>query len=175
MHRLDRYESPLEDEVARRHVETWIEGGGTRFDIDNRIIGCDVIVATRDPDPRLVAATVIAGLGEIGTPRGSRVVVGDEMTDVGTWDGVMAVLPAVTEVDRTDGREIQRNDALDDLLKLLRKSLRGRGSLASFRIHEGLDAEVYVYGPVREQLRDALESVLASHPLGRNTVLRDVA
>jgi len=85
------------------------------------------------------------------------------------------VLPAVSTVDRTDEREIERNHELDALVDSLRRAATESPTIMSFRIHRGSDSEVYLYGPDGAALRQAIEATVAGRPIGVGAVIDSIA
>lgn len=169
VHRGDRYEDPLAFLLERSFPGSAVTGGGTLVSGDGEPLSC-AIEAEVVGDHDAIAAAVIDLLEAQGAPRGSSLgIAHDDARVFGTTDGLGLYLDGVGLPD-----EVYAANDVNELLDRLHIALGDTGSLQSF--WEGpTQTALYLYGPSGEAMRSALDDLLGSHPLARNSTLVDLA
>lgn len=167
--RGDRYEDPLAFWLEQRFPGSRVTAAGTLLSAEAEPVSC-AVRADVVGDPAEVRDAVAAFLDDLGTPRGSAVLVDDlEPLPFGTTEGLALYL---------DGTglppEVYAANDINEFLDELHEALGGTGGLQSFWETEHTTA-VYLYGASAQDMRAAITDLLSSHPLARNSRLEQIA
>ncbi len=167
--RGDRYEDPLAFWLEQRFPGSRVTAAGTLLSADGEPVSC-AVRAEVVGDPAEVRDAVVAYLEELGTPRGSTLLVDDlEPREFGTTEGLALYLDGTgLPAEVYAGHDI--NEFLDDL----HEALGGTGALQSFWETTHTTA-VYLYGRSAEEMRSSVQELLGTHPLARNSRLEQIA
>ncbi len=167
--RGDRYEDPLAFWLERRFPGSRVTAAGTLLSPESEPVSC-AVRAEVVGDPEVVRDAVAEFLDDLGTPRGSAVVVdGLDPLPFGTTEGLALYL---------DGTglppEVYAAHDINEFLDELHAALGGTGTLQSFWETDHSTA-VYLYGASADVMRAALADLLAAHPLAANSRLERIA
>jgi hypothetical protein len=120
-------------------------------------------------DPAEVMAAVVDFLRDLGTPKGSVVVVDDLEQDFGTNEGLALYLDGTNLAP-----EVYATLDVNEFLDELHESLGGTGTIQGFWESDDTTA-VYLYGPSAEMMESAVSELLSVHPLARGRHLDRIA
>jgi hypothetical protein len=167
--RGDRYEDPLAFFLEQRFPGSRVLAAGTLVSPLGEPLSC-AVRAEVVGEPSTVLADVVSFLEDIGTPKGSVVVVGDlGEHELGTTEGLALYLDGTSlapEVYAT----LDVNEFLDELVEALGPT----GGVQGF--WEAPDTTgVYLYGASAEAMTAATSELLAVHPLARGHRLERIA
>ena len=171
---LDResfYEEPL-NEFLRSSNYGEITGGGTMQADTGEIQFCDIeILIYKGNDPTSVIAEIIEKLEDIGSPKGSYVMVErtEESIAFGQKEGLAVYLDGVNLPDSVY--------AENDLGVLLTELSRLLGSDEEVQRYWQSETETafYFYGQSFEAMKNAISTFTESHPLCRNARIVQIA
>jgi hypothetical protein len=167
--RGDRYEDPLAFWLEEHFPGSRVTAAGTLLSPDGEPVSC-AVRAEVVGDPTEIRDAVVAFLEDVGTPRGSTVLVDElEPLGFGTTEGLALYLDG-TGLPPEVYAENDVNEFLDDL----HEALGGTGALQSFWETAHTTA-VYLYGASADAMRSAVGELLATHPLARNSRLEQIA
>ena len=166
--RGDRYEDPLAFWLEQRFPGSRVLAAGTLVSPFGEPLSC-AVRAEVVGDPAEVMAAVAAFLQDLGTPKGSIVVVDDLEQDFGTNEGLGLYLDG-TNLSAEVYATLDVNEFLDEL----HEALGGTGSIQGFWETDDTTA-VYLYGLSAELMESAVIELLSVHPLARGSRLDRIA
>ena len=167
--RGDRYEDPLAFWLERRFPGSRVVAAGTLVSPLGEPLSC-AVRAEAAGEPVEVLDAVVEFLEDVGTPKGSVIVVGDlGEREFGTTEGFALYLDGTSlapEVYAT----LDVNEFLDELVE----ELGSTGGVQGFWEAPDTTA-VYVYGPSYDDMTAAVAELLVVHPLARGHRLERIA
>ena len=167
--RGDRYEDPLAFWLERRFPGSKVLAAGTLVSPLGEPLSC-AVRAEVVGDPADVLDAVVVFLEDIGTPKGSQVLVDDlEPYEVGTHEGVALYLDG-TSLSPEVYATLDVNEFLDELVE----ALGPVGGIQGFWEAPETTA-VYIYGPDSDVIRGSIDDLLTMHPLARGSRVERIA
>jgi len=166
--RGDRYEDPLAFFLEQRFPGSKVLAAGTLVSPFGEPLSC-AVRAEVVGDPVEVMAAVVEFLKDLGTPRGSVVVVDELEQDFGTNEGLGLYLDG-TNLSPEVYATLDVNEFLDEL----HDALGGTGTIQGFWESDDTTA-VYLYGLSAEMMESAVTELLTVHPLARGSRLDRIA
>lgn len=168
-HRGDRYEDPLAFWLESRFPGSRVVAAGTLVSPEGEPLSCAVRAEVAG-DPTEVADAVVAYLEDIGTPRGSSVVVdGAEPRELGSVEGLALYLDGAGLPD-----EVYAAHDVNEFVDGLHAALGGAGAVHSYWESDTTTA-LYLYGSSADAMRAAVDPLLATHPLALGARLERIA
>jgi hypothetical protein len=162
--RGDRYEDPLAYWLEERFPGSRVVAAGTLVSPLGEPLSC-AVRADVVGRPASVLDEVVMFLEDLGTPKGSVVVVDEIERGFGTNEGLALYLDGANlspEVYAT----LDVNEFLDEL----HESLGGTGTIQGFWESDDTTG-VYLYGASAELMTSAIDDLLTVHPLARGSRL----
>jgi hypothetical protein len=168
---IDRgyFEDPLDD-ALRAAALGEVTGGGTQLaDEPAGIAFCDIEIAAKRDDDEVVAF-VIARLEDLGAPKGSRLLLGDQREKAFGRNEGLALF--VNGVDLPT--EVYERCDINHVISECERLMAGRGAFRSYwrgRRETGL----YFYGPSFAEMKAAIEPFAATYALCRQSRIEQIA
>ncbi len=170
VHRGEHFETPLSEVMAELSLGE-VTGGGTQLSGDDAGVSfCDIEVRMPDAGETSLE-TLIAALEELGAPKGSKLLVGggDAEKPFGTHEGLALFLNGTQLPD-----EVYATSDINDVISELDLLMGEKGQFRSY--WEGaLDTALYCYGPSFAGMREAIDPLLAGHPLCQKARVEQIA
>ena len=168
--RGDRYEDPLNDELAK-HGFGETDGGGTMMSKTKEIEFIDVELSLTQTEKSI--PFVIERLESYGAPKGSKLIVrdGDKRTEIpfGKVEGIGVYLDGINLPD-----EVYKTSDVNVVIAELDKLLLGHGSYQCFW-RGPTETALYIYGDDAELMKKLIEPFLAIYPLCRGARVVTIA
>lgn len=168
--RGDRYEDPLEDELAERgYGET--DGGGTMQSKEGEILFIDVHMFLTSMEESI--PFVIKFLEQQGAPKGSklRIYEGDDIAreiPFGTREGFAVYLDGVNLPD-----EVYRDCDSNVVVAEIDQRLKGHGEIEA-HWQGPTETALYIYGDSIETMKPLLQDFMAAYPLCKGARIVDL-
>jgi hypothetical protein len=170
MHRGEHFEDPLIDIVKELSLGE-VTGGGTQLSGDDSGVEfCDIELVMPETNETALGS-LIAALEELGAPKGSKLLVGEEgaETPFGSHEGLALSLNGTDLPD-----EVYRTCDINHVVAELDRLMGEKGRFMSY--WEGArDSVLYCYGPSFATMRAAIEPLLAGYPLCAKARVEQIA
>ncbi|CAG7594980.1 hypothetical protein PAESOLCIP111_00020 [Paenibacillus solanacearum] len=164
------YEEPL-DAFLRSNNYGEITGGGTMQAETGEIQFCDIeILIYKGNDPKSVIAEIIDELEDIGSPKGSHVMV--ERTEESIAFGQKEGLAVYLDGDLPDS--VYAEHDLGAVLTELSRLLGSDKEVQRYWQSEN-ETAFYFYGQSFEAMKNAISTFIEEHPLCRNARIVQIA
>ena len=160
MDRCERYEDPLQDELAK-HGFGETDGGGTMQEKSGEIAFIDVEMNLSQTDKSI--PFVLERLESYGAPKGSKLIVreGRKTRNIpfGKIEGFGVYLDGVNLPN-----EVYKTSDVNLVIKEFNKRLKGHGRVQSY--WQGpTEAALYIYGDSVEKMKTCIADYMAAYPL----------
>jgi hypothetical protein len=170
MHRGEHFEDPLIDIVKELSLGE-VTGGGTQLsDDDTGVEFCDIELIMPETSETALGS-LIAALEELGAPKGSRLLIGEEgvETPFGTHEGLALFLNGTDLPD-----EVYKTSDVNHVIAELDRLMGEKGRFMSD--WEGArESVLYCYGPSFAAMRAAIEPLLSGYPLCQKARVEQIA
>lgn len=169
---LDRgalYEEPLE-QWLKDHDMGELCGGGTLMHKGGELENCDVEMRVRDLDEEVVQ-TIIAFFEELGTPKGSKIILETQDREIpfGTLEGLALYINGA-DLDDSVYEECDINVVIEEIDRLLGKT----GKMYSHWVGPR-ETALYFYGSSFDSMNSSIADFVNSYPLCEKCRIEQIA
>ncbi|MBE6765395.1 MAG: hypothetical protein E7546_05895 [Ruminococcaceae bacterium] len=165
IHRVEMFEEPLEKALQEADVGELV-GGGTLQLITGEIKNCDIELSIKEDEKE----RVISFIQRIKIiPKGSKIICGETTASIGSAEG-MAIYLNGTDLPS----EIYQTNDVNELISCLEDAIGEKGHMYSW--WEGSkETALYFYGQSFNEMKEAVKSVISTHPLCNMSRIEQIA